>query len=272
MVRPFRSIALPALFILLPYTTTTTAYQTGVENGPNVLDECVACPYLYTNFYKCQQIAQPARAGDEVRSCVCVPFPDADNWRSDHGSWYTYIDACRGCLPFTGSDDFLGNLGRMMNALLGECRGGGNITSDGAVLCASNNKYENCMALRDSSEGETWVSFRALEYPDGKYDSNRTQLLNLAAVKPNLTTTTSTSTVDSATTTPATATGLEDTAASTTTAPATGTGTQGPSAATDPQSASTTANPSFAARLSQGSQAGYVVGMLIVAGIVGGLV
>ncbi|KAK4148744.1 hypothetical protein C8A00DRAFT_19478 [Chaetomidium leptoderma] len=247
MVHSLRSVALAALFIL-PYTTT--AYQV-VEAGPNVLDECAACPRMYTNLYQCQKITQPGRIGDEVRKCVCVPAYDG---------WYPYLDACRGCLPSTGTDDFWDNLGRMMNKLYEVCGSpAGNITSDGFSLCASDTKYEDCMSLKDSSEGETWVSFRGLS--DGRFDSNRTQLLNLAAVKANLTT--STPFESSASKTTATTAATEtDTTASTTT-PATGTGSQVPS---------TTANPSFAARLSQGSQLGYVLGTLIVAGIVGVLI
>ncbi|KXX78940.1 hypothetical protein MMYC01_204752 [Madurella mycetomatis] len=243
MVHPLRSVALPVLFIL-PYTTT--AYQT-VKAGPNVLDECAACPRMYTNLFQCQQITQPGRIGDEVRNCVCVPGYDG---------WYPYLDACRGCLPSTGTDDFWGNLGRMMTMLYAVCRDpAGNITSDGFSLCASDTEYEDCMSLKDSSEGETWVSFRGLS--DGRFDSNRTQLLNLAAVKANLTTSTTIESAASKTTATTVVTGLDTTASTTT---------------TSSQSTTATANPSFATRLSQGSQAGYVLGMLFVAGIVGGLI
>jgi hypothetical protein len=257
MVRSFFSVALSAL-LTLPYTTT--AYQKGVKLGPNMLDECVACPRMYTNLYQCQKIAQPGRTGDEVRNCVCIPGYDG---------WYTYIDACRGCLPFTGTDDFLGNYGRMMNTVLSVCRGGGNITSDGTSLCASEAEFEDCMALRDSSEGETWVSFRMFG-TDGKYDSNRTMLLNLAAVKANLTTSTTVESTVSTTAAATAATGLDTTASTTT--PATGAGSQVTSATTGLQSTTTTAKPSFATRLSQGSQAGYAWGLLVVAGIVGGMI
>ncbi|KAK4095902.1 hypothetical protein N658DRAFT_437242, partial [Parathielavia hyrcaniae] len=154
---------------ILPYTTT--ASQT-VKNDPNVLDECVACLRMYTNLYQCQHIAQTGRIGDKVRDCVYIPGYDG---------LYTYLDACRPCLPFTGTDDFLGNFGRMMNMLYEVCRApAGNITSDGFNLCTSDAKYKDCMTLKDSSQGETWVSLRGLS--DGRYDSNRTQLLNLAAV------------------------------------------------------------------------------------------
>ncbi|KAK4038494.1 hypothetical protein C8A01DRAFT_47893 [Parachaetomium inaequale] len=261
MVHSIRSVALATLLIL-PYTVTASYYQE-VEDGPNVLDECVACPRMYTNLYECQKIAQPGRVGDEVRNCVCVPAYDG---------WYTYLDSCRGCLPGTGTDDFWGNMGRMMTHLYHTCLSSGNITSDGSVLCASDEKTEDCMALRDSSQGETRVSFRWLDDATGKYDSNRTQLLNLAAVKANLTT--STTVEPAASTTIATgtaATGSDTTASASTTTPATGTGSQVPSGTTGQQRTTTTAAPSFAARLSQGSQAGYVLGMLIVAGIVGGL-
>jgi hypothetical protein len=261
MVHSLRSIALAALFIL-PYTTTADYYRVE-EDGPNVLDECPACPRMYTNLFQCQQITQPGRVGLEVRNCVCVPGYDG---------WYPYLDACRGCLPTMGTDDFWGNMGRMMSKLYEVCSNpAGNITSDGFSLCVSDTKYEDCMSLKDSSEGETWVSFRGLLAPDARVDSNRTQLLNLAAVKANLTTSTTIESAASKTTATTGAATGSDTTASTTT-PATGTGSQVPSPTTGSQSTTTTANPSFAARLSQGSQAGYVLGVLIVAGIVGGLI
>ena len=259
MVHSLRSVALAALFVF-PYTTTAAYYQV-VEDGPNVLDECAACPRMYTNLFQCQQITQPGRVGNEVRNCVCVPA---------HDGWYPYLDACRGCLPLTGTDDFWGNMGRMMTHLYAVCRDtAGNITSDGFSLCASDTDYEDCMSLKDSSEGKTWVSFRGLS--DGRYDSNRTQLLNLAAVKANLTTSTTVESAASKTTATTGAATGSDTTASTTT-PATGTGSPVPSPTTGSQSTTTTANPSFAARLSQGSHAGYILGMLIVAGIVGGMI
>jgi hypothetical protein len=60
-----------------------------------------------------------------------------------------------------------------------------------------------------------------------------------------------------------------------TTASATGTGSQTPnqiSSTTGSQSATTTAKPNSAVRLGQRSQAGYIAGMLLVAGMVGGLI
>jgi hypothetical protein len=256
MIHSLRYVTLATLVVL---TSTTTAYQE-VEAGPNVLDECAACPRMYTNLYKCQQIAQPDRIGDEVRACVCD--------RSDDG-WYAFIDACRGCLPITGTDDFWGNLGRLMTATYAECRNGpsGNVTSDGVSLCASSDRAENCMSLKDSSEGDTWVSFRWFPEDGALPNSNRTQRLNLAAVKPNVTTST---TIESTTSTAAATGSDRDTAApEPTTTPPTGTGSQDPSSTTDPESTSTTANTAFAARLSQGSQIEYFLGMLVVAGIVG---
>jgi hypothetical protein len=246
-------MALAALFIL-PSSAQPGYYQ-DVEDGPNVFDECVACPRLYTNFLQCQKIVQPSPVGDELRNCVCVP--------SYHG-WFTYLDACRGCLPGTGNYDFWGNMGMMITALYHACPGG-NITSDGSSLCANDGKYENCMGLKDSSEGETWASFRWME--DGRFDSNKTQLLNLAAVKANLTTST---TVESPQTTATTAPTGSDTAASNTT-PATGTGSQVPDTTDGSENTTPTDGTSSAARLSQGSQAGYALGMLVVAGIVAGL-
>jgi len=145
----------------------------------------------------------------------------------------------------------------------------GNLTSDGSALCASDDKWEDCMALRDSSQGATWVNHRG--FADARFDSNRTQVLNLAAVKPNVTTLTAAESTASRTTAATGAATGSDTTASTTT-PATGTGSQVPSTTTGPQSTTATAKPSLATRLSQGSQAGYVLGMLVVAGIVGGMI
>jgi hypothetical protein len=249
MVYTLRSVLALAALLALPSTTTALSYYQDVEDGPNVLDECVACPRLYTNFLECQKIVQPGRVGDEVKNCICVP---------DYHGWFTHLDACRGCTPGTGTDDFWGNMGRMMTALYQTCPGG-NITSDGYSLCATNRKYENCMRLQDSSEGETWVSFRGLE--DGRYDSNRTQLLNLAAVKANLTTSTT------ATTEP---TG-SDTTGLTTTPTTTGTDSEVPDTTDGSENATPTDDTSSAARLGQGFQAGYALGMLVIAGIVGGL-
>jgi hypothetical protein len=240
MIYSLRSVALATLVIL---PSTTTAYYQKVEAGPNVLNECGACPRMYTNLYKCQQIAQPDRIGDD--------------------GWYAFIDACRGCLPKSGTDNFCGNMGRLMTATYAECRMGpnGNVTSDGTSLCATSDKAENCMSLKDSSEGDTWVSFRWFPEDGVLPNSNRTMRLNLAAVKPNVTTST---TVEPTTSTTAT-TGSDTRAPEPTTMP----GSQDPSSTTDSETTTTTANTAFAARLGQGSQAAYVLGMLVVAGIVG---
>jgi len=254
MVRSVLSLALAAL-ALLP--SPTTAYQV-VKDGPNVLDECAACPFLYKTFYTCARtVSQPTRTN--VGDCVCPPRASAG---SDDG-WYPYIDACQGCLPQTDSGDFWNNMRSMFWQLVNGCRGDRNVTSDAeGVLCVASPKMENCLALRDASEGSTWVGFRLFGYEE--QNSNRTQVLNLAEVKVNATSTTA------KTTTPGTATGLESVAASTA-APAATTTDQTATTATRPASATitTTASSLAAARLSQGSPAGYALGGLVVAGILG---
>ena len=234
-----------------------------MKDGPNILDDCAACPRMFNNICQYQQIAQPGRVGDEVRKCLGVPAYDG---------WYPYIDACSGCLSSSGTGEFWGQVGRMMYSIYWACRGDSdaNVTSGGLSLCATEIKYENCISLKDGSEGETWVSFRGLS--DGRYDSNQTHLLNLAPARANLTTSTTAESAASKTAATTTAaTGSDTTALTTpTTTPATGTGNQAPSTTAGSQSSTTTANSSFAGRLSQGSQAGYVLGMVIVAGIVGG--
>ncbi len=162
------------------------------------------------------------RVGDEVRRCVCVPACDG---------WYSYIDACSGCLSSSGTGNFWGQMGRFMYSLYSACRGGpdANVTSDGFSLCATEIKYENCISLNDGSEGKIWVSFRGLS--DGRYDSNQTHLLNLAAARANSTTSTPTESTAAKTTATTTAPTGSDTTASTTPTitPATGTGSQAPS-------------------------------------------
>jgi hypothetical protein len=66
---PFRSTPVTALLIL-PHTTT--AYYQIVKGSPNVLEECVVCPRIYTKIYQCQYILQADRTGDDVRKCVCT--------------------------------------------------------------------------------------------------------------------------------------------------------------------------------------------------------
>jgi hypothetical protein len=249
MVRSVLSLALAAL-TLLP--SPTTAYQS-VKDGPNVLDECGACPYLYKTFYTCARtVSQPTRTN--VSDCVCPPPASAD---SDNG-WYPYIDACQGCLPGTDSGDFWNNMRGMFWQLVNVCRGDRNVTSDAeGVLCVASPKMEDCLALRDASEGPTWVGFRL--FGNEEHDSNRTQVLNLAAFKVNSTSSEATP----KTTAPGTATGLESVATSTTALVATTTEAGN-------QAATTTTGLSLAAaRLNQGSPAGYALGGLVVAGIVG---
>ena len=254
MVRSVLSLALAAL-TLLP--SPTTAYQV-VKDGPNVLDECAACPFLYKTLYTCARtVSQPART--DVSDCVCPPRASAG---SDNG-WYPYIDACQGCLPETESGDFWNNMRSMFWQMVNSCRGDRNVTSDAeGVLCAASPKMEDCLALRDASEGPTWVAFRLFGYEED--DSNRTQVLNLAAFKVNSTSSEAAAASTTAkTTAPGTATGLESVAASTTAPAATATGAGNQTATT------TTASSLAAARLSQGSPAGYALGGLVVAGIVG---
>jgi hypothetical protein len=253
MVRSVLFVVLAAL-TLLP--SPTTAYQV-VKDGPNVLDECAACPFLYKTFYTCARtVSQPTRTN--VSDCVCPPRASAG---SDNG-WYPYIDACQGCLPATDSGDFWNNMRGMFWQLVNVCRGDRNVTSDAeGVLCAASPKKEDCLALRDASEGPTWVGFRLFGYEE--HNSNRTQVLNLAAFKANSTSSEAAAASTTAKTTAlGTATGLESVAASTTAPVATATG---------PASTATTRTASSlaAARLSQGSPAGYALGGLVVAGIVG---
>ncbi|KAK3904050.1 hypothetical protein C8A05DRAFT_42824 [Staphylotrichum tortipilum] len=253
MVRSVLSLALAAL-TLLP--SPTTAYQV-VKDGPNVLDECAACPYLYKTFYTCaRSVSQPTRTN--VSDCVCPPRASAG---SDDG-WYPYIDACQGCLPETDSGDFWNNMRGMFWQLVNVCRGDRNVTSDGeGVLCVASPKMEDCLALRDASEGPTWVGFRL--FGNEEHNSNKTQVLNLAAFKVNSTSSEATAASTTAkTTSSGTATGLESVAASTTAPAATATGAGN-------QTATTTASSLAAARLSQGSPAGYALGGLVVAGVVG---
>ncbi|KAH6855523.1 hypothetical protein B0I37DRAFT_365084 [Chaetomium sp. MPI-CAGE-AT-0009] len=252
MVRSVLSLALATLTFL---PSPTTAYYQVVEDGPNVLDECAACPYLYKNFYTCARtVSEPTRTN--VSDCVCPPPASAG---SDNG-WYPYIEACQGCLPDKESGDFWSNMGGMFWQLVNICRGDRNVTSDAeGVLCVASPKMENCLALRDASEGPTWVGFRLFGFEER--NSNRTQVLNLAAFKVN--STSSEAAAASSTTAPGTATGLESVAASTTAPVATGTG------AGDQAATTTTALSLAAARLNQGSPAGYALGGLVVAGIVG---
>jgi hypothetical protein len=252
MVRSVLSLALAAL-TLLP--SPTTAYQV-VKDGPDVLDECAACPFLYKTFYTCARtVSQPTRTN--VSDCVCPPPASAD---SDNG-WYPYIEACAGCLPRSESSesrDFWSNMSSMFWQTVNSCRGDRNVTSDAeGVLCVASPKMENCMAMRDASEGPTWVGYRL--FGNEERNSNRTKVLNLAAFKVNSTSSEATP----KTTAPGTATGLEGVAASTTTLAATTTGAGGQAATT------TTGSSLAAARLNQGSPAGYALGGLVVAGIVG---
>ncbi|EAQ86307.1 predicted protein [Chaetomium globosum CBS 148.51] len=238
MVRSVLSLALAAL-TLFPSPATA---QDGVKDGPNVLDECVACPYLYKTFYTCaRSVSGPTRTN--VGDCVCPPPAGAG---SDNG-WYPYIEACATCLPREESGDFWTNVATVFWQTTNECRGPRNVTTDAdGVLCIGTAKMDACLALRDASEGPSWASYRLFDYE--KNNSNKTKVLNLAAFKPN--TTSSEAAAASTTAAPGTATGLESASASTTDQAGTATG---------PASAATTTTDSSlaAARLGQGSPAGF---------------
>ncbi|KAK3291367.1 uncharacterized protein B0H64DRAFT_410513 [Chaetomium fimeti] len=253
MVRSVLPVALAALTLL---STPATA-QDGVKDGPDVLDECVACPYLYKTFYTCAR-SVPGPTRTNVGECVCPPRASAG---SDSG-WYPYVEACQRCLPSSGaSGEFWSNMGGLFWQTVNNCRGGRNVTADAeGVLCVATEKMENCMALRDASEGPSWVGYRLFGFEQN--NSNETKVLNLAAFKPN--STSSSEAAPASTTASGTATGLEIVPASTTAPADAGTGTDNEAPAT-----TTTDSSLAAARLSQGSPAGYVLGGLVVAGIVG---
>ena len=250
MVRSVLSLALAAL-TLLPSATVAQ----DVKDGPNVLDECVACPYLYKTFYTCAR-SVPGPTRTNVGECVCPPRASAG---SDNG-WYPYIEACASCLPTEESGDFWNNLSSMFWQTVNNCRGERNVTTDAeGVLCVATEKMENCLALRDASEGPSWVGYRLFGFEQN--NSNKTKVLNLAAFKPNTTSSEATAKTTAPT---GTATGLEGVPASTTGPAGTGTGTG------DQPAATTTTSDSLAApRLSQGSPAAYALGGLVVAGILG---
>lgn len=249
MVRPTLPLALAAL-TLLP---TPAIAQDGIQDGPNVLDECVACPYLYKTFYTCAR-SSPGPTRTNVNECVCPPPASAG---SDNG-WYPYVEACQRCLPTAESGDFWSNLGSMFWQTVNNCRGGRNVTTDAeGVLCVATEKMENCVALRDASEGASWAGYRLFGFEQN--NSNKTKVLNLAAFKPN---STSSSEAAAKTSASGTATGLEGVPASTT-APVAPTGTG------DEAAAATTSGSFAAPRLGQGSAAGYALGGLVVAGMVG---
>ncbi|KAL2173817.1 uncharacterized protein P884DRAFT_86546 [Thermothelomyces heterothallicus CBS 202.75] len=248
--------AVLAALCLLP--STSAALKT-VPNGPNKLDECPACPRMYTALVQCQKIEQPDGSWAKVNDCICVPGNDG---------WYPYLDACRECLA-TGTDDFFGNMGRLMTQLYGACRDGpsGNITSNGLSLCVGSGDYESCISLKDASHGDSWASFRGLTE---KYQvlpsSNRTQTLNLAALEEEETPSTASASTtkppaSSRTSETASATGTSGEAPSDTAASQTGTTAAATAAATE--------SPSSAARMSYESRAGCIFGISIAAGIVG---
>ncbi len=254
MVRSVLSLALAAL-TLIP--STTASYYQEVEDGPNVLDECLSCPYLYKTFYTCaRSVSQPTRTN--VGDCACPPRPSEG---SDNG-WYPYIETCAGCLPSKETGDIWNNMGTLFWQMVNICRGDRNITSDAeGVLCVGSEKFQSCMALRDASEGPSWASYQLFGYSE--HDSNKTKVLNLAAFKPNTTSSEAAASTTAKTTASGTATGLASAAASTTAPAGTATG------AGNQPAASTTASSPAAAGLGQGSPAGYVLGGLVVAGVLG---
>ncbi|KAK4148421.1 hypothetical protein C8A00DRAFT_19743 [Chaetomidium leptoderma] len=253
---PSLRLAVLAALLIVPYASVAAV----VSDGPNKLDECTACGPIYKTMAKCQQIKRPGGVGKEIMECICVPNPDG---------WYPYIHQCRDCLS-PGNNDFFGNLASMMTQLLTSCTNpGGNVFSDGESICATNAMWSLCASLKDGSgsDGElSWASFD--KSSDPSQNSNATQLLNIRV--PNLESSTSSESAASKTTATTAALNPATTAAAsetTTTTAATGTGSQAPSTAS--QSTTATDNPSSAACLRDGSQAGYVMGMLIVAGVIG---
>ncbi|KAL1839668.1 hypothetical protein VTJ49DRAFT_1278 [Mycothermus thermophilus] len=274
MKYPVRSAALTAL---CAFPFAATAYQT-VEDSPNMLDDCAACPTMYNVFFECQQLV-----GD-ARPCVC---PDSVNTE-----WYAYIDACQGCLRLSSRDDFWTYFTTTSFALLHSCRAPSvPITADGHSLCTTSGKSESCVSLRDTSQGASWASYEHLEYPQN--NKNVSLSLNLAVAKPALTT--STTAASSTTSTPATtaestskdtasttsaseadATGtdsegttttfstiLSNTPSSTST-PTSGTDSEETTSAADAQNTTPVIVPGAAARFG-GSSMGWALGMVMVA-------
>jgi len=274
-----RLLVVGALLVAVPSASAAT--QTA-EDGPNKLDDCTSCGPIYKTMAKCQTIKRPGGIGDEITDCVCVPNPDG---------WYPYIHQCRDCLS-SADNDFFNNLASMMTQLLTSCtNAGGNVISDGESICASNAMWELCASLKDGEDNGalSWASFE--RFKDHSSDSNVTQLLYLEGAgsgssgsgSSSSSSSSSSSRKTSATTAAATGEGtqaVESGSASTTTsgaasgtAAATGTGSQSPSASTaGSRNATSTDKPSAAAGLRQGSQVGYAVGMVLIAGIVGLLV
>ncbi|KAK3901707.1 hypothetical protein C8A05DRAFT_16138 [Staphylotrichum tortipilum] len=271
-----RLLVVGALLVAVPSASAAT--QTA-EDGPNKLDDCTSCGPIYKTMAKCQTIKRPGGIGDEITDCVCVPNPDG---------WYPYIHQCRDCLS-SADNDFFNNLASMMTQLLTSCtNAGGNVVSDGESICASNAMWELCASLKDGEDSGalSWASFE--RFSDHSRDSNVTQLLHLegaGSVGTSGSSSSSSSSSGKTTATTAGATGkgtqaTESGSASTTAGSAsggaaatTGTGNQAPSASTTgPQNATSTDKPSAAAGLRQGSQAGYALGMVVVAGVVGLLV
>ncbi|KAL2267379.1 hypothetical protein VTJ83DRAFT_4656 [Remersonia thermophila] len=242
-----RSAALAALCVS---PLAATAYQT-VPEGPDMLDECGACPYLYSVFHKCQQVV-----GD-ARQCVC---PDSVNTE-----WYAYIDACQGCLRYSSSHDFWRYFTSVSFSLLHHCRASStSIIADGQTLCVSDDRAENCLSLRDSSQGASRVSHKSHRYPQNNMDVSLS--LNLAVVRAALTP--STTAASSTTSAPATTAKSSDAdKASTTTSASEADSTDSTDASTTPTPTGTDGQapvPGAAARFGASSM-GWALGMVMVA-------
>ncbi|KAL2153413.1 hypothetical protein VTH82DRAFT_4568 [Thermothelomyces myriococcoides] len=251
-----------AVFAALCLLSSTAVARDPVPNGPNKLDECPACPRMYTALVECQKIGQLDGSWTKANDCICVPGYDG---------WYPYLDSCRDCLA-TGTDDFFGNMGRLMTQLYGACRDGssGNITSNGLSLCVGTGNTESCISLRDASQGDSWASFRPLtEEYQALPSSNRTQTLNLAALEEEEEEEESSNSPASTTKPPASSktSEVESTMETSSDAPSNAAISQTSGSTTTAPTA--TESPSSASRMNRGSWEGWVLGISIAAGIVG---
>ncbi|KAL2258975.1 hypothetical protein VTK26DRAFT_7505 [Humicola hyalothermophila] len=132
MVQTLRSAALAALINHLPLRHD--GLSPGCGGGPQRPRRVrlVPVPVQAPLITDANRSRSPTGPGPGTRSATASASAATD-------SWYPYLDTCRGCLPTTGTDDFWGNLGRLMTAPYATCRSGAaaNITSDGASLCAT---------------------------------------------------------------------------------------------------------------------------------------
>jgi hypothetical protein len=161
------------LAALLAFPFAATAYQK-VADTENILDDCTACPRLYTNFYKCQQTGQA-----DAKSCVCVNGNDG---------WFSQIDACTTCLGRSSDNVIWPVFTSVAWSLYGACRSSLRITSTGNSLCVSglaggkDEPWDGCISVRDKSEGLTWASWKLISFPGFDGRSNFTAAVSLAAL------------------------------------------------------------------------------------------